>query len=146
MNLTNGLYSGIIIPVERRVKQAMGQIEAMKKLGLSDAEIAELLASDRRIEKGENPFPLTPEQEKASKEARKADKAPTVYKLDNTDGKRSRKANADKQAIINRLTATIDKFVSPHANPSIEVANPEREFTFTYNGTKYKVVLSAPRS
>lgn len=130
----------------------MGQIEAMKKLGLSDAEIAELLASDRRIEKGENPFPLTPEQEKASKEARKADKAPTVYKLDNTDGKRSRKANTDKQAIVGRLTATLENwFVSDsqstrNACLGIEVINPEREFTFTYNGTKYKIVLSAPRS
>ena len=130
----------------------MGQIEAMKKLGLSDAEIAELLASDRRIEKGENPFPLTAEQEKASKDARKADKAPAVYKLDNTAGKRSKKANTDKQAIIGRLTATLENwFVSNsqstrNACIGIEVVNPEREFTFTYNGTKYRITLSAPRS
>ena len=113
----------------------------MKKLGLSDAEIAELLASDRRIEKGENPFPLTAEQEKASKDARKADKAPTVYKLDNTAGKRSKKANTDKAFLIDLLARSLP----PHG-VGIEVVNPEREFTFTYNGTKYKVVLSAPRS
>jgi hypothetical protein len=27
----------------------------------------------------------------------------------------------------------------------VEIVNPEREFLFTYNGIKYKVVLSAPR-
>ena len=128
------------------------QIEALRKLGLSDAEIEQVLADDKRIDKGEKLVELTAEQEKASKQARKADRAPTVYKLDNTAGKRSKKANTDKQAIINRFTATLgnwfesDNQCTYNACTNIEVANPEREFTFIYNGTKYKVVLSAPRS
>ena len=117
------------------------QIEALRKLGLSDAEIEQVLADDKRIDKGEKLFELTAEQEKASKQARKADRAPTVYKLDNTAGKRSRKANADKGFLIDLLTRSLP----PHGT-GIEVVNPEREFTFIYNGTKYKVVLSAPRS
>lgn len=128
------------------------QIEALRKLGLSDAEIEQVLADDKRIDKGEKLFELTAEQEKASKQARKADRAPTVYKLDNTAGKRSKKANPNKQAIINRLTATLktwfesDSQCTYNACTNIEVANPEREFTFTYNGTKYRITLSAPRS
>ena len=128
------------------------QIEALKKLGLTDTEIAEILADDKRIEKGEKLFELSKDQEKASKQARQAERAPTVYKLDNTAGKRSKKANTDKQAIIGRLIAALENwFVSNsqstrNACIGIEVVNPEREFTFTYNGTKYKVVLSAPRS
>lgn len=117
------------------------QIEALRKLGLSDAEIEQVLADDKRIDKGEKLFELTAEQEKASKQARKADRAPTVYKLDNTAGKRSRKANADKGFLIDLLTRSLP----PHGT-GIEVVNPEREFTFIYNGTKYKVVLSAPRT
>ena len=119
----------------------MGQVEAMKKLGLSDAEIAELLASDRRIERGENPFPLTAEQEKASKDARKADKAPTVYKLDNTNGKRSKKEDTDKATLLNALFTAILPMCDTY-----EVTNAEREFCFTYHERKFKVVLSMPRT
>ena len=128
------------------------QIEALRKLGLTDAEIEQVLADDKRIDKGEKLFELSAEQEKASKQARQADRAPTVYKLDNANGKRSKKANTDKQAIINRFTATLgnwfesDSQCTYNACTNIEVANPEREFTFIYNGTKYKVVLSMPRT
>ena len=118
------------------------QIEALRKLGLSDAEIEQVLADDKRIDKGEKLFELTAEQEKASKQARKADRAPTIYKLDNTAGKRSKKANTDKQAIINAL----DEAICRIADVQSEVTNAEREILFHYNGTKYKVVLSAPRS
>lgn len=118
------------------------QIEALRKLGLTDAEIEQVLADDKRIDKGEKLFELTAEQEKASKQARKADRAPTVYKLDNTAGKRSKKANTDKQAIINAL----DEAICRIADAQSEVTNAEREILFHYKGTKYKVVLSAPRS
>ena len=79
------------------------QIEALRKLGLTDAEIEEVLADDKRIDKGEKLFELTAEQEKASKQARKADRAPTVYKWDNTAGKRSKKEDADKATLLNAL-------------------------------------------
>lgn len=117
------------------------QIENLRKLGLTDAEIADVIATDKAIDKGADPFPLSAEQEKASKEARQADRKPTVYKLDNTNGKRSKKANTDKAFLIDLLA----KSLPPYAI-GIEVVNPEREILFHYNGTKYKVVLSAPRS
>ena len=117
------------------------QIEALRKLGLTEAEIQQVLADDKRIEKGENLFPLTAEQEKASKQARQADRAPTVYKLDNTDGKRSKKADNDKAELIHYLEVAVRCVAD-----DIEMVNAEREFTFTYNGRKFKVVLSAPRS
>ena len=79
------------------------------------------------------------EQEKASKQARKADRAPTVYKLDNTAGKRSKKADSDKTEIMRKLLDCFDEYEP-------QVINAEREFTFTYNERKFKIVLSAPRS
>ena len=36
------------------------QIEAMKKLGYTDAEIAEMLEADKRIDRGEKLFELDP--------------------------------------------------------------------------------------
>ena len=117
------------------------QIEALRKLGLTDAEIQQVLADDKRIDRGENLFPLTAEQEKASKQARKADRAPTVYKLDNTDGKRSKKEDVDKATLMNALFTAILPICD-----SYEVANAEREFSFMYHNRKFKVVLSAPRS
>ena len=63
----------------------------MSLLGISREEAEQLVADDEAIDKGAKLFELTAEQEKASKQARKADRAPTVYKLDNTAGKRSKR-------------------------------------------------------
>lgn len=121
------------------------QIENLRKLGLTEAEIADVLKTDKEIDRGANPFPLSAEQEKASKDARQADRKPTIYKLDNTNGKRSKKTDPVKAQIIHEL---IDAICALGVDffEEMEVTNPEREFLFHYKGTKYKVVLSAPRS
>ena len=108
-------------------------------LGCSREEAIDIIESDKRIDKGEKLFELTAEQEKASKQARQADRKPTVYKLDNTEGKRSKKADNDKSEIMRKLLDCFDEY-----NP--QIINAEREFTFTYNERKFKIVLSAPRS
>ena len=110
------------------------QIEAMKRLGMSEAEIADVLESDKRIDKGEKLFELTAEQKQAEKKA-KGTGTRAVYNFQ----KRERKADNDKREILGLLLDRLDEY-----NP--QVVNPEREFLFTYNGKKYKVVLSAPRS
>ena len=117
------------------------QIDALRKLGLTDAEIQQVLEDDKRIDKGEKLFELSAEQEKASKQARQADRKPTVYKLDNTAGKRSKKEDSDKATLMNALFSAILPMCDTY-----EVTNAEREFVFTYHGRKFKVVLSAPRS
>lgn len=119
------------------------QEQTLRKMGLTDAEIQQVLADDKRIDKGEDLFPLSAEQEKASRQARQADRAPTVYKLDNANGKRSKKADEVKAGLIELLTETIKE--QPACN-SLEVLNAEREFTFLWMGKKFKIVLSAPRS
>jgi hypothetical protein len=114
------------------------QIQAMRKLGFTDEEIAEVIEADKKIDQGEKLFELSAEQEKASKQARQADRKPRAYDLDNTGGKRSKKANNEKAELIQMLVAAIPA--------DVEIQNPEREFTFIYKDVKYKVVLSAPRS
>lgn len=113
------------------------QIESMRKLGMTDAEIADVLEADKRIDKGEKLFELDPELEKGAKKARQADRKPTAYNFQ----KRERKADNDKREIIQCLDDALCCLVD-----NVEVINPEREILFIYNDKKYKVVLSAPRS
>lgn len=116
----------------------------MRKLGLSEEEIQQVLADDKAIDRGAKLFELTSEQKQASKQSRQVSRAPGVYKLDNTAGKRSKKADDDKQFLINALVralATDDV----HAE-NVNIVNPEREVEFVYHGRKFKIVLSAPRN
>lgn len=114
------------------------QITALAKLGLTDAEIEQVLADDKRIDRGEKLFELDPELEKGAKKARQADRKPTTYNFQ----KRERKADTGKRDLISALVSA----VAPLADGEVEITNIEREFVFTVNGRKYKVVLSAPRS
>ena len=113
----------------------------MKLLDISREEATQMLEDDKRIDKGEKLFTLTPEQEKASKKARQADrkKKTTVYKFDTS--KRKKPENKEKQVIITALTESVKKLGAEN----LDVTNNEREFFFELNGTKYKIVLSMPR-
>lgn len=113
------------------------QIEAMKKLGFSEKEIAEILADDKRIDKGEKLFELDPELEAGAKKARQADRKPNSEPV-----KRERKANDDKRTLIEAISNTINAI----SDAPVEITNLEREMIFQFKGVKYKVVLSAPRS
>lgn len=128
-------------------KPAKAQLEAMKKLGLSEKEIQELIAADAAIDKGEKmPFDLTEEQAKEAKKYTKAGtkKAPTVYKLDNAEGNRSRKENPTKAAII----AEIAKFLaenSENACENVEITNKERQIAFKIGENCYEFTLVQKR-
>lgn len=113
----------------------------MKILDISREEATQMLEDDKRIDKGEKLFTLTPEQEKASKKARQADrkKRTTVYKFDTF--KRKKPENKGKQNIVNALTSAVENLGAEN----LDVTNNEREFFFELDGTKYKVVLSMPR-
>lgn len=109
--------------------------KALKNLGLTDEEIADVIETDKRIDKGEKLFELDKELEKGAKKARSAGNCNGYTKAN-----REKKADPDKGKLIADLLDGI-----PYAE-NVEIANREREFTFTYNGKKYKVVLSCPRS
>ena len=113
----------------------------MNLLKISREEAIQLIEDDKRIDKGEKLFSLTPEQEKASKKARSAGRKPktTVYKFDTT--KRKKPENKNKSDLISVITGALTE----HGTENLELINPEREFTFTMDGTKYKIVLSLPR-
>ena len=110
----------------------------MSALGITRAEAIQLIEDDRRIDKGEKLFELTAEQEKSAKKARQAERKPTVYNLT----KRERKAKPEKAEICCAMMDGL-KILGVE---DFAINNPEREFVFTHNGTKYKVTLACPRS
>ena len=109
----------------------------MNLLGISREEAIQLIEDDKAIDKGAKMFDLDPELEKGAKKARQADrKTPT------TPVKREKKAKPEKAEICSAMmdglkSLGVDEFT---------VNNPEREFVFIHNGTKYKVTLACPRS
>ena len=112
----------------------------MDSLGITREEAIQLIADDVAIDKGAKLFALTVEQEKESKKARQAERKQTVYNFDTS--KRKRAENPNKRALINALYGTLKQ----NECTDVDITNPEREIIFYYEGVKYKIVLSAPRS
>ena len=113
--------------------------ELVDRLGCSIAEAEEIIKADSEIDKGAKLFEQTADQKQASKKYRQgSSKAPTVYKLD----KRARKADEDKRKLVELLASALG-MVTENA-PT--VTNAERQIDFEYQGRKFRVVLSAPRS
>ena len=119
-------------------------VERMRAQGYTEEEIEDMLKADREIDRGADLFPLDPELEKGVKKARRADRTGTPKKAN-----RERKPNDDKRFLIDALvwavTTDIEQAGDNVLATDVEIVNTEREFLFTYNGTKYKVTLSAPR-
>lgn len=115
----------------------------MNVLGITREEAIQLIADDEEIDRmtrtSDIDGDLTAEQRKSAKKARQADRKPTVYKFDTT--KRKRAENTGKRFLIDE----IKKCLENAGAYSLEVTNPEREIIFMSEGTKYKIVLSAPR-
>ena len=122
-------------------KPTKSQLEAMRKLGMTEEEIADVIKSDEAIDKGEKLFELTAEQEKASKQARNSGtrKAPTVYKLDNEDGKRSRKENPTKAGIIQYLFECLKDY------DNVVITNKERQISFSCDDNNFELTLVQKR-
>lgn len=106
----------------------------MQTLGISAEEAKQLMEDDAKIDKGEKLFELSADQKKVEKKMRQADRKPTTYQFKT----RTRKPNDDKREIINLLADVLK-------DQEIEIINPERQIDFKWNGTKYRIVLSAPR-
>ena len=115
------------------------QIQALKNLGLTDEEVTEVLADDEKIDKGAKLFELPDELKEGAKKARNAGNCKGYTKPTN----REKKVDVVKRFLIQSMGEIAENLAD---NGTIEITNPEREFTFTYKDKKYKIVLSCPRS
>lgn len=128
-------------------KPTAKQLENMRKIGMTEEEIADVLKCDQAIDKGQKmPFDLSADKVKEAQKYVKSTtkKAPTVYKLDNTEGKRNRKENPTKASII----AEIAKFLtetSENACEMVEITNKERMIAFRVGENAYELTLTQKR-
>lgn len=99
----------------------------VEKLGCSLNEAKDVVAHDKLVEGGADPYPL----QKSRKSAER--KAKTV-----SSGQRKRKPNEDKRELIDRIVNELSEY-------SPKILNPEREIEFTKSNVRYKLVLSVPR-
>ena len=116
--------------------------EAVKKimgiLGCTEQEAQDVIATDKKIDKGEKLFSLNPEEEKASKKARRA---PTIYNFDTS--KRKKVENLVKRDLIQQLFQFLDSLNEVITN--IQVINPERIISFDVQGNTYEFTLVQKR-
>lgn len=107
----------------------------MTALAVTEEEAKSIIATDKLIDQGADPFPISQEQKAVEKQMRQADR-----KKETAPRQRERKADGDKMAIIQSLEVHLSDLVD-----SVIVSNPERQIDFVYNDKKYRIVLSAPR-
>ena len=112
--------------------------KALKNLGLTDEEIADVIETDKRIDKGEKLFELPKDLAEGAKKARMAGNCNGYTKTN-----REKKVDRQKQFIIE----TISRALTDHLGGSVhEITNPEREILVEYCNRKFKIVLSCPRN
>ena len=111
----------------------------MNKLGLTREEAIELIQDDKEVDRmtrmTDIQSDLTEEQKKASKKAKNVSRGVS----EKSTAKREKKVDNTKKMLIETLKNSLEMATD------FEVLNDEREFTFTVNGEKFKVVLSKPR-
>jgi hypothetical protein len=110
----------------------------MENLGCDYETAKQVMLDDERIDKGEKLFEQTAEQKANSKKYRQGDRKPTVY----VHTQRERKADADKRKLVELIAAAVGMVTETEPT----VTNIERQIDFEFNGRKFRVVLSAPRT
>ena len=116
---------------EKKISQMMSLLRCSRE------EAIQVIEDDKRIDRGEKLFELTPDQKQAAKQARQAPRAPTVYKFT----QREKKAKPEKAQICSAMIEGLQSL----GIADLDVTNEEREFLFTLDGVKYKVTLACPR-
>ena len=106
----------------------------MQNLKISRQERIDVIEYDYKVDHNEKTeYDLTPEQQKVSKEARRA-KGNTVYKFT----KRERKADNEKADIIAKIAEIFGE--------NAQITNAEREISLTFGENEYSVTLVKHRA
>lgn len=131
------------------------QLTAMRKLGYTEEQIQQMLADDKRIDRGEIlEWDLSPEEhkkaikyansdEKKKKTAEKpTKKGGTAYNFDTSTKKR--KENPTKANII-ALLATILTENGDFCAENVEITNKERQIAFVVGENAFELTLVQKR-
>ena len=131
------------------------QLMAMRKLGYTDEQIQQMLADDKRVDRGEIlEWDLSAEEhkkamkyanstEKTKKTEEKSKKSgPTAYNFDTSTKKR--KENPTKANII-ALLATILCENGDFSAENVEITNKERQIAFSVGENAFELTLVQKR-
>lgn len=131
------------------------QLMAMKKAGMTDAEIQQVLLDDKAVDRGQvMEWDLSPEEHKKAmkyansdeKKKKTADsgekKGKTAYNFD-TSGKK-KKENPTKANII-ALLATILTENGDFCAENVDITNKERQIAFTVGDNAFELTLVQKR-
>ena len=131
------------------------QLMAMKKAGMTDAEIQQVLLDDKAVDRGQiMEWDLPPEEHKKAMKYANSDekkkktaengekKGKTVYNLDATGKKK--KENPTKANII-ALLATILTENGDFSAENVEITNKERQIAFTVGENAFELTLVQKR-
>lgn len=118
----------------------------MSKLDCTREEALDIIATDKEINRGKDPFPLDAEQKKVVQKmlrttGTRKTKNPTIYKFE--DG-RQRKANPQKEAIISELAQLLNES-SQNDYTNIEITNKNRQIAFSIGEKSFELTLVEKR-
>lgn len=129
---TSYLKGGVIMADNQKERM-------MKALNISSEEADELLAYDKRIDKGERcEFDLDLEKEK---EAKKMANSSTRKAIKTT---RTRAENPTKQTIISQIADFLSK-IDEITCENVEIINKERQIGFKVGENSYEITLTQKR-
>ena len=110
----------------------------MNLLSITEAEAEEVMAYDRKVNKGEKTeYDLSTEKQKAANDLTKTHTR-TVY---NFTKQKEHKTNEVKASLIAYLVGALSTEVK-----NLEVLNPERQLTFSVGEHQYELTLTQKRA
>ena len=116
------------------------QIEAMKKLGMTDAEIKDLIEYDEKVDKNQpTEYDLNEEQQKVVQKVTRTTsgerKKPVVVR------NKERKTDEVKKPIIDGIVTFLTENTEISAE-NVKIVKPEREISFDLGGFNYSITLT----
>lgn len=124
-------------------KPSAKQLEAFRKLGYTDEQIAEMLEDDEAVDKGEiHEWDLSAEEHKKAMKNANADEHKKPMRLENKP--RPRKEDGVKRTIINGIYQFLSE--NDHFSPeNVVITNPEQKVSFDFEGENYTISLTRHR-
>jgi hypothetical protein len=117
------------------------QIFAMRRLGMTEEEIADVLQCDKEIDRGKRmDFDLDPETEKMAKKYANVGTRKTPTKSE----PKKRKENPTKSGIISEIAKFLAEN-SENACENVTITNAERQIAFTIGENSYEFTLVQKR-
>lgn len=107
----------------------------MAKLGCTEAEALEIIAFDKAVDRGADPYKLTAEQQKVAKKM-----CSTGTRAKTESKPKTHKKDEEKAQIITNLADFLANYTD-----FLAISNPERQISFKIGENSYELTLVKKR-